>query len=326
MAEIASIYQIVNMGVETTSGTAVAAGKRLSGLMIEPQIKTDISKYRGSGYKFPSVASMNKEWVEADLSGPITYTELVYLLSGVMGTATSITAGTTDYTWVFDIDADGADTPKTFTVEWGDATRALEWNYGLTRDLTLSFSRDSAELSGLMLGSAVTDAITLTSTPTVLALIPVHPTEVSVKFAALQASLTAASALTRVISVEWSLSDRFNPAYFVNASTSWTAAIEVEPKLSVKIKMEKDSAGMAYLTQMRAGTSLFFRIGAISSTIITGIIPYSLQIDTAVKIVGEPTFSDEDGVACIEWEMEGFYDATWTRATQVTVVNALSAL
>ena len=325
MAEIASIFQIVNVGVETTSGTAVAANKRLSALMVEPQIRNDISKYRGSGFKFPAVTSLNKEWVEADLSGPITYTEIVYLLSSLMRTATIDSTDTPAIEWTFDIDADAADAQKTFTVEWGDATRALEFNYGLVTDLTMSFSRDGAEISGTMIGSAISDAITLTSSPTVVGLVPVFPTQTIVKFADTAAGLTAAPALTRVISAEWALSDRYSPAYFMDGDTDWATHIEVELTLTVKVKMEKDAAGMGLLTQMRSGATKFVRIESIGS-IITASIPYTLQVDTACKVVGEPTFSDEDGVECIEWEMEAFYDATWTRATQIVVINNVTAL
>jgi len=324
MAEIATIFQLVQLGIETTPGTAVAATKKLAALMIEPQIKSEIQKYRGTGYKFPAIASMAKEWVEADLSGPITYTELIYLLSSIMGTTTP-TAGTTDQTWVFNIDPDGADTPKTYTIEWGDGTRALEFDYGLVNALTLSFSRDACELSGTMLGSAITDAITMTGGTTDVALVPVIPTQVSVKVADTQAGLTGASALTRVVSAEWALSDRFNPAYFLDGSTDWAAAVETEPSLGVKLKMEKDAAGMGLLTNMRAGSTKFVRIQAIGN-IITGAIPYTLTIDTACKVTGEPTFSDEDGVQCIEWDMEGFYDSTWTKATMITVINAIATL
>lgn len=324
MAEIASVFQIVNVGVETVNGTPVAANKRLSALMIEPQIKTDIKKYKGSGYKFPSIATMNKEWVEAKLSGPITYTELIYLLSSILGTTTPV-AGTTDQTWTFEIDADGADVPKTFTVEWGDATRALEFAYGLVNDLTLSFDRDGCELSGTMLGQALTDAITLTPTPTVVALTPVFATHVAVQLADTQAGLAAAADLLRVVSCEWALSDRFNPAFFLNASTDWTVHVEVEPKLAVKLKMEKDAAGMGLITQMRAGSTKFMCIEAIGS-IIVGAIPYTLRIETACKVTGDPTFSEEDGIECIEWNMEAFYDPTWARATQVKIINAIAAL
>jgi hypothetical protein len=324
MAEIATIFQLVQLGIETTPGTAVAATKKLAALMIEPQIKSEIQKYRGTGYKFPAIASMAKEWVEADLSGPITYTELVYLLSSIMGTTTP-TAGTTDQTWVFNIDPDGADTPKTYTIEWGDGTRALEFDYGLVNALTLSFSRDACELSGTMLGSAITDAVTMSAGTSDVALVPVIPTQVSVKVADTQAGLTGASALTRVVSAEWALSDRFNPAYFLDGSTDWAAAVETEPSLGVKLKMEKDAAGMGLLTNMRAGSTKFVRIQALGN-IITGAVPYTLTIDTACKVTGEPTFSDEDGVMCIEWDMEGFYDTTWTKATMITVINAIATL
>jgi hypothetical protein len=200
-----------------------------------------------------------------------------------------------------------------------------EFDYGLVNALTLSFSRDACELSGTMLGSAITDAITMSAGTSDVALVPVIPTQVSVKVADTQAGLTGASALTRVVSAEWALSDRFNPAYFLDGSTDWAAAVETEPTLSVKLKMEKDAAGMGLLTNMRAGSTKFVRIQAIGN-IITGAIPYTLTIDTACKVTGEPTFSDEDGVQCIEWDMEGFYDSTWTKATMITVINTMATL
>ncbi len=165
----------------------------------------------------------------------------------------------------------------------------------------------------------------MTAGTTDVALIPVIPTQVSVKVADTQAGLTGASALTRVVSAEWALSDRFNPAYFLDGSTDWAAAVETEPTLGVKLKMEKDAAGMGLLTNMRAGSTKFVRIQGIGN-IIAGAIPYTLTIDTACKVTGEPTFSDEDGIQCIEWDMEGFYDTTWAKATMITVINAIATL
>jgi hypothetical protein len=323
MAEIASLYQVVNLAKETVPGTAVAADKRLSALMILPQIKNDITKYRGTGFKFPAISLLNKEWVEAELSGPITYTEIIYLFASVLDAAG--VQGSGPYTWTFTPDPTAADLPATYTVEWGDATRALEFSYGLVNALTLTFSRDGNELSGTMLGKAITDAITLTASPTTIALVPAFPTDTTVKFADTQAGLAGASALTRVVSAEWALSDRYNPAYFLDGSLSWAAHVEVEPTLTVKVKMEKDAAGMGLLTTMRAGATKFVRIEVIGD-IISGATPYTLTVDTACKVMGEPTFSDEDGIECIEWNMEAFYDATWGFATQAVVINNIAAL
>lgn len=324
MAEIASIFQVVNIGVESTSGTPVAANKRLSGLMIQPQPKIETKKYRGTGLKFPTVATLNKEWVEASLEGPITYTEIVYPLSGVLGTAVITGAGAAK-TWTFTPATSAADAPKTFTVEWGDATRALEFAYGLVNSLKMSFSRDGCELSGSMLGQALDDGITLTGSPTAIALLPVFPTEVAVFVADTGAGLAGASALDRVVSAEWEIGDRYSPAWFLNASTDWGVHVEREPKLTAKLKMEKDAAGMGLLTQMRAGSTKFLRIQGVGAA-ISGGGNYTLTVDVAGKITSDPTFSEEEGVECIEWNFEGFHDATWGKATQVVAINELTAL
>lgn len=327
MAELATIYTICNIGVETTSGTAVAANKRLSGLMIDPQPKTDIKRYRGTGYKFGTVATLNKEWVEAGLSGPITYTEIVYLLSSLLDVATITTpdGGTNARTWTFTPSSTAADAPKTYTVEIGDATRAQEFAYGLVNALTLTFGRDGAELSGTMLGQALTDGITLTSNPTAIALVPVFPTHTVVKVADTAAGLSGASALTRVVSAEWSMTDRYGTPSFLDGTTTWGVHVETEPTAKMKLKLASDSTGMGLLTQMRAGSTKFISIKA-TGAIAEAAIPYSLTIQGAGKVTADPKISDEEGIRCTEWEFDLFHDATWDKATEIAVTNLLSAL
>ena len=85
MAERASIFSTVQIAVEVTPGTDPNAGyKQLSALQIEPSVKVELETYRASGQKFPTVAALNKEWTEAKLGGPITYTEIIYLLSSLI--------------------------------------------------------------------------------------------------------------------------------------------------------------------------------------------------------------------------------------------------
>ncbi len=321
---ISSIYQLCQIGLETVPGTPVAANRRLSSLMIRPQIKTDIKKYRGTGYKFPTIASTNREWTEASLEGPVTYTDLVYPLAGVLGTPV-ITGAGTPRTWTFTPATTAADAPKTFTVEWGDATRALEFAYGLVNALTLSFSRDGCELSGSMLGQEVDDGITLTSSPTAIPLLPVMPPQIAVFVADTAAGLAGASMLANAVSAEWSIGERYAPAWFLNTSQSWDEHVEREPSLSAKLKIEKNAAGMALLGNMRAGSTKFMRIEGVGP-VISGADTYKLTVDIAGKVTSDPAFSEEEGVECVEWNFEGFHDATAGWATRVAVVNELTAL
>ncbi len=325
MAERASIFQTVQIGVEVTPGTSVAAGKKLQSMIIEPGPKAEIKSYRSMGSKFPALAALGKEWTEASVSGGLTFSEIVYPLSSVIKTVTPTTAsGAT--TWAFAPATSAADANKTFTVEQGSAERAHKFTYGLFTALGMKFTRDECSLSGSMMGSAITDSITLTSTPTSIELVPVLPTQVKVYLADTQAGLAGAAALTRAISAEWNISDRFGPVWVLNGATTWAAFVETEPKLEVKLMLEADAEGMGLLATMRTGATKFVRIQATGAQIGAGPATYLLTVDTACKVTDVDPFSDEDGVFAIGFSMSGFHDATWGKATEITAVNATTAL
>ncbi len=325
MAERATIFQTVQIGVETVYGTGVAANRKLTGLSIEPSPRVEIETFRAAGMKFATVSALNKEWSEADLSGPITYTEMVYLLNSLLKAVTTPTGAGNAKTWAFDLSSSAADTVKSFTVEQGSSERAHSVAGGLVTGLSLEFSREGCELTGTMLAKALSDGITLTAAPTEVALKPVMATQVTVKTAATQAGLTAASALTRVLSCSWALTDRFAPLWALNASNDFPATVEIEPTLECKIKLEADAAGMAYLTNLRAGSSVFVRIGATGEA-ISGGGNYSMTIDAACKVTDVAPFEDSDGVFAVEYTLGGVHDATWGKATSITLINEMTAL
>lgn len=324
MVARSSIFQTVQVGVESTPGTEVAADRALTALMIEPGPKVDISKYRAMGWKVPSVSSLNKEWVEADLSGAITYNEIVYPLASLMGTQSGV-LGTTAYNWTFNMNPNSEDTPATFTVEQGSSLRAHQFTYGLVTSLGLKFSRDGNELSGTMLGQALEDGITMTATPTVLSLVPVQPTEVTVKLADTYAGLTAATPLSRAMEVNVNIDNRYGPLYSLNGDTSWIQPVELEPGLKADLLMEANAEGMALLTTMRNGSFKFMRVTGTGANIDTGE-PYLLQVDTALRVMDVSKFEDNQGVYAIRWNFEMFYDATWGDFLEIAVRNTLATL
>lgn len=325
MAERATIFSTVQIAVEATPGTDPNTGyKQLSALSLEPGAMVDITQYRATGQKFPTVAALNKEWTESKLGGPVTYTELVYLLSSLVSYALPSGAGSAK-TWTFEPGLTAASTVKTFSIEQGDATRAHEFTYGVVKDLTLEFSRKGAEVRGTMIGRAITDGITKTAGATTIAPQVVMPTQVSVKLADTWAGLAAASALTRALSVSWSMADRWGPVWALDGSTSWAASVETEPKAELKLKLAADATGMGLLTNMRAGSTKYMRIKA-TGALISGADYYDLQIDTACKVIDVSPLSDDDGIMAIEWTMGAFYDSTAAKTSEIIVINTLAGL
>ncbi len=164
MTERATVFQTVQIGVETTPGTAVAATKKLSAIdfQIGPNIET--KTYQALGQKFAALVVPTKEWTKLKLSGPITYTELVYLMASALAyAAPAQQGGTAAYKWTSAPDTDGEDTRKTFTVEQGSALRAHKSAGALIAGLELVFSRDGCEVSGDLIGKALTDDIHLST-------------------------------------------------------------------------------------------------------------------------------------------------------------------
>lgn len=328
MPEVATVTRVVQVGVETTPGTSVAANKQLRSISIDPAVQTELQTLRAVGGKFPIAAALGKEWVEADLDGFLTYTEIVYLLSSVLKsvTPTQISPPTgTAYRWTFTPAQTSEDTIKTFTVECGSAARAMKFTYGLVTGLSLSFNREQVELGGSMLGRSLQDNITLTASPTLIDVIPVVPSAVDV-FLDTTAAGIGTTRLSRVLSAEFEISDRFGPIWTLDSTqTSFAAHVETEPKFTLKLTLEADSSGMGPLTAMRNGDKRFLRLKATGPNIETGN-DYAFQLDMCGLVSEVGDFSDEDGVYVIEWTFAATHDPTWGKALEVQVVNKLSAL
>lgn len=328
MAERSSLTQGVQVGVESTPGTSVAANKKFLSIGIEPAIQVDMSRFRPMGQKYASVEVIGKEWVEADINGIGSYTELTYFFSSVLVTPSApATVDTTGKTWTWTPAASSEDTVTTFTVEQGGVVRAHKFTYGLVTELELDISRGGIDVSGKMLGQRVTDGITMTATPTTITELEILPTDIDVFMDPTSAAL-GTTKLTRVLNANIHISDRFNPVWVLNtANQSFVATVESEPTAEITLLLEADAAGMGFLTQVRAGTTQFIRVKGTSPQLAgSSTAAYAFQWDAAVKVKDVGDFSDEDGVYAIEWTFDMVYDGTWAKAYTVQLVNKLAAL
>ncbi|MBX6770883.1 MAG: hypothetical protein IRY83_04105 [Chloroflexi bacterium] len=328
MPDIATVNNIVQIGVEATPGTSVAATKLLQALSIEPAIKADIKTFRPMGGKFATVAALGKESVEAKLSGQATYTEIVYPLASAFAYAAPVQISPPSglaYRWTFTPSQSQTDTIKTYTVEHGSSVRARKWTYGLVTEFGYKLTRDEFTIDGTMLGQALQDGISLTASPTAVPLVPILPTQVNVYLDSTSAGI-GTTQLLRVLSAEFKMSDRFGPVWPLNSAISGFAAhVETAPKAELKLLVEADAQGMELLTAMRTGDKKYIRITATGPNIETGN-DYSFQHDLCGVVSDVSDFSDEDGVYAIEWTFTVAYDAAWGMAQQIQVVNTLSTL
>jgi len=330
MPERSTITQLVNWGVEAvgTPGTAVVGNKQMSALNVEVGPSINIDMFRPSGHKYSTIAAVGKDWASATITGQPTYTEAVYPFSSLLGTATISTpaGGTASRDWTFNPSTTANDTPNTFTVECGSSVRASSFSYGLVTGLTMPFDRDTMSMSGEMIGQFLSDGITMTSTATAIALVPILPKQLTVYSNATSGSL-GSSTLGRIISGEFALTNKYSPLWVVNAAnTSWVTHVDIEPTATFRITTEADAAGMAHLTNARAGTTEFIRLQAIGDVIEAGTITYRMTLDMACKVESVSTFKDDQGVYAIDYTYRIVHDASWGKALSLVLTNSLTAL
>jgi hypothetical protein len=333
VAERSSISQGVSLGVETTPGTAVAATRRLGSIGFSPGVKAEFTEQRPMGQKWLNAAIIGKEWSESAIEGSPCYTELPYIFASLLSTPTitAILDGATSTggrTWLFGTSSSNDDTPKTYTVEQGSSVRAHRAGNVIINEMTLGFSREEVTLEGSALGQAIEDGITLSAGVTQLPQVMAIPKNFSVYLDTTAAGL-GTTKLTRVLSGEIGISDRYGPLWVVDAAKpSFVTTIETTPTGSAKLLLEADAQGMAPLVDMRAGTTKFLRVEAVGANIYTGgvTVNHRLRWDAAVQVSEPEEFSDEDGVYAMGWGFSFVHDATWGKATSVEVITTTTAL
>lgn len=331
MADRALVFEGAQIRTEATYGVDPASGTKLLTAMniaLSPAAEVDV--YGPMGQKFDSLSILNREWAEADITGRPTFTEIVYPLSSVLTTAviTTPATGTTSRDWDFTPSNTTADTPKSFTVETGQAGAGnADKVTGLrVNELTLTFSRtDGVEMTGSAIARAVATGQTLTGSPTTIALVPVAPGMVSVYVDDTVGAL-GTTKLLRDFTAELSITDRYSPVWPLNgALTSFDALIETKPTLGLNLTLGNDTVGQGFLTTMRTGARKYVRIEAIGS-IIEAALTYLLRIDCCAIVAEGPSKSDVEGLSTLDWSFRLAHDTTIGSALTVKVRNTLTAL
>jgi len=187
-----------------------------------------------------------------------------------------------------------------------------------------------AAVSGDLLAQPLQDGITMTGSPTAVALSPMVGKMFNVYLDATSAGL-GTTQLLKVLSCEYSMESIYGPAWFINRATvGFSAHVDLDPKCSLKLLLEADAQGMSLLALLQSSATQFLRIDALGSVAIAADGPGSIynefKHDIAVKVTNVGEFTDSEGVFALEYELTVCEDATWGKAQTATVTNLITAL
>lgn len=319
----ATVFQGIQIGVETTPGTAVAANKKLLAVSMIPSPQVETEPFRAMGNKYASFISPNKEWTSISIEGKPTFNEIVYLLSSLLHYTAPAQQGTsTAYKWTFGSNTSAADVGKTFTIEQGDASRSWQVAGVRVSGLTFNFGRNAVSVNGNGVGEAFVTGGTLTANPTSLSPLPILPTMLKFYMADTQAGLAGATALDNAFELEWSLTDKFGLAWPVGQDP---VAIEGVPNASGRIKVAVNAAGIALINALRNASTKWFRVEATGGSIdATYNHKFTLDFPAQIESVGD--FTDFENAYTTDFGLLPIHDATWGKSMNLEIVTTLATL
>lgn len=283
--EISSVNQRPQFGAESTPGTAVPAGKLLPNLDLVPTINGQTTPYSPSGYKYPT--SHTQDWEETSLTvnGPLDFNSLVYLASSAGGVTSPSLNGSsaTAYKWLTTPPVTGSVQPQTYSVQMGDSIRARSFNRMMLSAFGYKWTpKTRPMLNGCtMFGLPLTDAITLTSSPSAIAEAPMADAQFFF-YLDLTSGGIGTTGLTRLFSVDYAFTNIAAAFYASNRSSiGLSGHVDLVPKTSIKLLLMADATGLAAMqSYYRSSQTLYFRTKAV------GALIDNLQIAT---ITGGPT-------------------------------------
>jgi hypothetical protein len=332
MAGIRALRKI-QLGLETTAGTAVAATALWRGVgVLEDRrevtfVNEDIGYISGVDrtYTGKLLAALAMDAV------PATFEQLPYLLAaGVKDVVTGAADGLgSDKIYSYPFPTTAKNTIKTYTIEGGDDQEAEEIEYAFVESFKLSGRPGGAlEMSAAWLGrqvivSAFTGAIAV-------------PTVADILFAKGKLYVDAASGAfgttlqsNTFLGMDLNVITGWVPVFTADGNLYFTFSKITVPEITLDITFEHDAAGVARKVDWRAETARLVQIKFEGANVATAGTVYSkktLIVNLAAKVEKVTPLGEQDGNDILTATFRARYNATAAKFAEIIVVNELAAL
>lgn len=328
MPPITTVTRASQIGLESTPGTVVPAGRLYHGLSLALAPSGDFQTYGPQGYKVDTGAYPLTEFVAGQFSGEGDFQSLaVGLASAINNPAPVRNIPTTglSYTRTFALNPRGPDTYATYTAEIGDSNLARRAAFVFANGIEIEFGRRQFRWSAPAIGRAFATGITLTATPTEIPMIPMVPRLSDVFLDSTFAALGTTKLLSN-FSGRFRLTDRRATKWPQNSSlSSFSDAYELKPTIELMLQLEADAVSDTLIAPMQAGDTRYVRVEYTGPLIETGF-SYRFRMDFAVKIAQVPTYDDQDGLQVSPWTFRPVSDANLGGAFSFSLINTVATL
>jgi hypothetical protein len=322
-------FRRIQIGRETTRGSAVAATRRLVGQL---QFNPELILFRPDDDEL-EMLSMNRrdtivgQRTQLSYQGGATYQDLLAFLSmGVKGSVTGVQQGATDaYLWTYGSNTKAKNNQESWTFEYGDDQDQYESAYVMASSLELQvamnevaelraemFGRMSPDPSGINFTGSLVDRpkIDATGYPRDYDLTDIVANNLKVYIDGTWANLGVTQKSDLVAGANIRIETGLLPVKVADGSLDFTNHVERRKRLILTLDMITNSNFLteiqAYLNRTRRAIRLQF-----TGPLISGSHYHLLTIDAIGKYVSAPQiFDDREGENIVSLEFQSEMDSS----------------
>ncbi|MAH46767.1 hypothetical protein CMI37_13140 [Candidatus Pacearchaeota archaeon] len=324
----------IQLGQETTAGTAVVATGLWLGNGVISDARTRVSPEIDQGLMLPVAQSYDTAYL-AELAmeeTEATFEQLSYILSAAIEDVTTGVRDGTDgsgYVYQHDLTTNAQVTPQTYTIEMGDDQRVDEMEYAVVREFSLSCAKQEGWMtSATWFGRQVTDAEFTASiaTPTIEQVVHM---KTKLYLDTSGGTIGTTQKTSCFLGLSLSVTTGFQPIPVGDGNLYYAGIKQIEPGVTGTLHLEHDATGEAELVLARTpGTVRLIRTIAEGAALTTAsAYTYkTLRFDGAIEYINVPPLGEDEGDDIIDLEFRVVWLAAKSLGGQILVVNELSAL
>ncbi len=336
-------FRKIQIGVESTHGTAVAATEVMLGtLSVKPSDQVWHKPEQDRGVLAMNVETpfeVSKE-IELDFEGELYDSLLVLLASiGIRGNVTPTqpddSGEPNHYLWLFEPTLTSPNTPdatngiETFTVEYGDNIQAYEVEYLFLTSLEISGTVNEAIMvSATFMGRQVGEvSFTGSLSAPSASYFAFNNSQLYIDTTYANLGTTAKTGVLRAFT--WTYESMFTPLFAADGSLFFSGIKEDKKKIDLELTFWRDDTiTEAEFDKYQAQTTSYIRIALNSDTEMDSgqDNPEYVYLDGAFKYTEFPAIDDESGTSVITVTAESFYDVTSSKMFGVSIGTTMDAL
>lgn len=311
----------VQIGLESTRGTAVAADVKLMGMLTMDPTQV---LYMPEDEERQSLALLHRREIVAEMANmhfesSLNFEQLIHFLAMGVGNhgsqPTTPTNGVLTRDWLFEPSHSASNAQAAYTLEYGDDQQEYESAFVMCSQLEFTWAlEESVKMSAELFGRSVTKAtFTSLSDPTiedaVTQLTKMYVDTTWANLGTTQKASLMASATVRIPT-------GVGPTRYADGSLEFSNFVERKRAAEVEILMIHGADGEAEFDKYEAGTTSFIRLQTTGTEIeaVTPTYDKLFRVDLAVKYTEPPQFfQTHNGENAVRMVGRTFLDPRWRR-------------